>query len=339
MGKPVIKGTIEPAENDFVFSDFFIALEGVWKGPISDKDMVDLLYGFVWEPANLLNARNDPVICDPADASKLRKRKANVRTYIAEHCYDEAVERALPANFGKLVIPHLQEDKIDLLIDDLTSALKSSRCSKDFIEKTCNLATSATLTEFLIVCFQTSLTWPNELPRTKKPTKAKPDKDSRQPYDDPRTPDVPVDIDPSELPYVSALMDVYAEEDGVESMTPDELEGNERRKRHFTRQREDYYNAEFVRRCMRDSYTSEADDRFEELENEAYSGIVEVYDRDYANGRARLTNVLDRAVTLDFAKCWVRRSTDWLGNSEKKGLCHVLVNDERIKGWRDADIQ
>ena len=340
MGRLAANSSCEPAENDFVFSEFFMALKDAWKGKISDEELVNLLYGFVWEPANLLNRKGDAIYCDAATASRLRKRKANVASEIKDHCFDDAVVKSLPESFERNVVPRLQESKIDLLVEQLTDALRSSRCGKGFVEKACDMALSEPLSNFLAVCLQESFTWPNKIKVASTARKKKqPPAGARKPFDDPRSPEIPEDIKPSELPYVSALMDVYAEEDGVESMTPDELEGNERRKRHFTRQREDYYNAEFVRRCMRDSYSSEADDRFEELENEAYTGIVEVYDRDYANGRTRLTNVLDRAVTLDFAKCWVRRSTDWLGNSEKKGLCHVLVNDERIRGWRDADIQ
>jgi hypothetical protein len=340
MGRLATNSSFEPAENDFVFSVFLMALRDAWKGPTSDEELVNLLYGFVWEPADLLNRKGDVVYCDATTASRLRNRKTNVASEIKDHCFDDAVVESLPASFQKSVVPRLQESKTDLLIEQLTGALRNSRCSAAFVEKACDMAVSEPLSRFLAVCLQESLTWPNKIEAASTARKEKPlPAGARKPYDDPRSPEIPEDIKPSELPYVSALMDVYAEEDGVESLIPEDLDGNARRKRHFTRQREDYYNAEFVRRCMRDTYATEADDRFEDLENEAYTGVVEVYDRDYENGKARLSNVLDRAVTLDFAKCWIRRNTDWLGNSEKKGLCHVLVNDERIKGWCDADIQ
>lgn len=39
-------------------------------------------------------------------------------------------------------------------------------------------------------------------------------------------------------------------------------------------------------------------------------------------------------------KCWLSRDTDWVGNPQKKGVCHFLVKEGKLDGWvRDDDEQ
>lgn len=32
-------------------------------------------------------------------------------------------------------------------------------------------------------------------------------------------------------------------------------------------------------------------------------------------------------------QCWIARDTVWIGNAQKKGVCHVLVNEGKLEGW------
>lgn len=39
-------------------------------------------------------------------------------------------------------------------------------------------------------------------------------------------------------------------------------------------------------------------------------------------------------------QCVLSRKTNWIGNFQRKGVCHFLVNDGTIEGWvRDDDGQ
>jgi hypothetical protein len=71
------------------------------------------------------------------------------------------------------------------------------------------------------------------------------------------------------------------------------------------------------------------------LKDETHNGIVEVHERNYDHGYARLNAVMSQAAPVPISKC-VLRETDRIGNSDKKGACHFLVNDGRIK-WVDED--
>lgn len=143
----------------------------------------------------------------------------------------------------------------------------------------------------------------------------------------------PDEINADELPYVTELLAAYADAEGLDELSKDELESYKKYKENFQRQRKDYYAAESVRRGTRETFGETDADQFNTLKNETHDGIIEVHEKDYPHGFARLNEVMSRAAIVPISKC-VLRETDWIGNSEKKGVCHFLVNDGRIK-WVD----
>ncbi|GHV10305.1 hypothetical protein FACS1894217_15730 [Clostridia bacterium] len=145
----------------------------------------------------------------------------------------------------------------------------------------------------------------------------------------------PNEFGEDELPYVTELLAAYADAEGLDELTKDELEKYVKYKKNLQRQRKDYYAAESVRRGTREAFGDADPDQFETLKNETHDGIVEVHERDYDHGFDRLNAVMSQVALVPISKC-VLRETDWIGNSEKKGVCHFLVNDGRIK-WVDDD--
>ncbi len=74
------------------------------------------------------------------------------------------------------------------------------------------------------------------------------------------------------------------------------------------------------------------------LNIEVYDGILDTWEMSYKNGMMRLQSVLKQAAVVAIQKCWLSRETDWVGNAEKNGVCHFLVNDNKLSGWvRDDD--
>jgi hypothetical protein len=139
-----------------------------------------------------------------------------------------------------------------------------------------------------------------------------------------------------EMRYVTELLAAYAEAEGLESLTQDELAKYQKYKRNFERQRKDYYAAESVRRGTREAFGDSDPDQFDVLKEETHDGIIEVHERDYEHGLARLNAVLDKVTSVSISKCALRE-TDWIGNSERKGVCHFLVNDGRIRWVADDE--
>ncbi len=318
--------------DDFVFSTYFLALKNAWKGSIADCDLITMLYGFIADPLGLCNNKGDLITCLKDQASRIKNQTANANQKIRNYCKDSRIKESIVTDFEKMVVPKLQESKTDKLMSTLLESIKSSECSSDTKDELISLADAGDLAKFLSRSFQESLVWDNKVKQTVTPYCAPFSK-----HGGIKNTEVPEEIAEKEMPYVYALMQIYGETEKTDSFGPADLDEHSNHKTHFQRQRKDYYSAEFVRRCMRDSYADEADNQFETLENEVCDGVIDTYEADYSSGKKRLSEVLAQAARIPVDKCWASRDTDWIGNSEKKGVCHILVNDERIRGWLDED--
>ena len=137
-----------------------------------------------------------------------------------------------------------------------------------------------------------------------------------------------------ELSYIKKLMAAYGEAEGIVGFSKENLEQYDHKYgEHFKRQRKDFYAAESVRQGTRETYGETDPDQFEVLKEETYDGIIDVWEQDYVNGYIRLNMVLAQATQIRIDRCWLCRDTDWIGNSQKKGVCHILANDDSIKRW------
>jgi hypothetical protein len=72
-------------------------------------------------------------------------------------------------------------------------------------------------------------------------------------------------------------------------------------------------------------------DQFALLKDETYDGIFDVHSMDYRSGFERLLRVMAHVSSVQINKCPLSKLPEWIGNSEKKGVCHILVNDGVIR--------
>ena len=99
---------------------------------------------------------------------------------------------------------------------------------------------------------------------------------------------------------------------------------------NFREQRENYYNAESVARSVREVFLDGEDD-FNRLKDDTYDGVSVTCWNDYKNGFLRLIAVLTQASLVPLTKSYLYQNSNWIGNSERKGICHMLVNDGRLR--------
>ena len=321
-------------ENGISFASFYCALKDAWNGKVSDQELINLLFGFVTTPAEVFNRNGDPFYIDSGDASRIKTGKMDVQCVIREARQDRRVLSTIEDSFAKMVLPKLNSSKIEQLQLEVLSLVRDSACSSGMKRKMTDLAQSESLAKFLAEAFLESLAWVNSAPQDVSKRKTEP---SRKDKPLPRPP-VPSDIAPQEMPYVDALMRVYGEIEGTCSIGPSNIDSYPNHRKHFKRQRTDYYAAEALRRGLRDAYDEPDDDQFRALEDEVYDGVIDTYECEYGSGMDRLRHTLKQSVQISADKCFATRDTSWIGNSEKKGMCHILVNDERIRGWLDDDV-
>ena len=140
--------------------------------------------------------------------------------------------------------------------------------------------------------------------------------------------DVHSDIEHDEIPYITALYDAYSDKVSSQLNSIDDLK-KYNLNNHFERQRKFYYSCETIRRFVRDTFTDTND--FDILKQEVYDGIIEVYESDYNDGYERLESVMKQACVVNTTKSLLDSKLRLVGNSERKGACHMLVNDGLIK--------
>lgn len=147
----------------------------------------------------------------------------------------------------------------------------------------------------------------------------------------------PDEIEDHELGYVQELYKVYHEVTGEDYVRPADLDSQPKLKRNFNRQRKDYYSAETIRRELRDTICQDEAEGFDLLKDEMYDGVITTRDKEYDSSFQRLTAVMEHATEVPISFNLQDRLLDWVGPGEKKGVCHMLVNDERLTWMEDDD--
>lgn len=140
-----------------------------------------------------------------------------------------------------------------------------------------------------------------------------------------------------EMPYINALCEAYADkidkEISVEKIS--DLPG--RYKRDLAEQRKAFYSAESLKHSVREVF-ADGEEQFNILKEEAYEGITPTYfDDSYPSGYDRLVAVLSKITNTTLSASTLSSIVGLIGNLEKKGICHILVNDDRIKSWVNID--
>ena len=154
---------------------------------------------------------------------------------------------------------------------------------------------------------------------------------------------LPIELTPAdavnskELPCFNALCEVYAEK-VKQAVTQDTIGSLPPGLRHnYSEQQKAYYSAENVYHSMREVF-ADGEEQFEALKEDAFDGISHIYyDDTFATGYDRLIAVLNSIVNVSLSKSALTNIVGLIGNLEKKGICHILVNDEVIKSWVDLD--
>ena len=141
-------------------------------------------------------------------------------------------------------------------------------------------------------------------------------------------------IQEHELAYVAALYKAYGEAVGVEDFNESTLATYPQYDEDFFEQRVDYFAAYTVSRGVLEFNTDTMASQFDILKMEIYDGVAMTARKDFLNGYARLLAVLEQAVSASVTQYILNRSPYWISNKIKKGTCHFLVSEGRLKWVR-----
>lgn len=144
----------------------------------------------------------------------------------------------------------------------------------------------------------------------------------------PPTAGAPAEIASREARYVDQLVDVYREQDPASDLTPALLHHHPTFGAHFQRQRESFYSAEALRLHARDAVPPGT---FEALQDDVHAGVIEMADSEYESSMERLTQVLQASTQIDLS---AHALTSISRIADRKGICHQLANEDRLKWVR-----
>lgn len=145
---------------------------------------------------------------------------------------------------------------------------------------------------------------------------------------------VPEEYENEELRYIKELFITYSERLGKKINGIDDLKQFSKYLDNFQRQRKSYFAAETIRRFVRDTFTDSKE--FDVLKEEVYDGIIDTCMEEFTYGMERLNEVMKQVVRVSTKKSLLDCKMNYVGNNEKKGVCHMLVNDDKIR-WVTED--
>ena len=311
---------------EFCLAAILTMLKSALYESISDEDLMNLLIADLVVKLDLKSKSNEAYYMDKRLVSKLMNNKINVPLVLRRALSkEEASVDSIELYFGKTIIPKLIPETIDTL------CARGIECYSDYENVSSDVLLDIreshdqkNAARVLAYIFRLSLYAPNKIDKTIEKKKPATDIDRRHPIRD-------IEFsDDNNIPCLQAVIEAYRSTG--ENVGMMRVEDFPQYKGHFQRQKEAYFAAEAVRHASRDSFLDE-EDPFEDLLDESYDGVIEVWERLYENGFERMNTVLSQAVQLNMESNLISRETAWVTLRVKKGLCHILVNEGRIEGW------
>ncbi|MDK2942240.1 MAG: hypothetical protein PWP56_1753 [Acetobacterium sp.] len=292
----------------------------------------------------VLNRNGNPYTITSTMAKALWEQKKD----IPENLKIATGSLELINNIGEYFYNHIIDDLVNPLQESqmysaMVTLIRNSDLQKDQIEELMQYYESNEKDEFLGRAFLYAVSKDN-LQKDAIPFETPVDADIRtfkemikKNHKKPISIIPPDDIEDHELGYVQELYRVYHEETGEYYVRPEDLDSQPKLKKNFNRQRKDYYCAETIHRELRDTIRLDETDGFNILKDEMYDGVITTCEKDYDCSYKRLTAVMEHATAVPISHNLQERMLDWVSPGEKKGVCHMLVNDMRLTWLEDED--
>ena len=157
---------------------------------------------------------------------------------------------------------------------------------------------------------------------------------------DGETIELPIHLDESQIydfesGYISALCGAYAEALSKDKVDVYDIPSLPRKYQvNFYDQRKAYLSAESIQRSISEVY-EDGENQFDILKEDTFGGIKTTYYDDFDTGYRRLLEVLKKVSDIELSKSKLMLIKNLIGNLERLGIVHILVNDETIKSWVD----
>lgn len=311
---------------ELVYAEFHKIIKTYLAKNMSDVDVAELLLDAIIFSADLSNKTGDAFTIEKHTISKIINRVTNLPLKIKRAASFQNVIDNAPKYFEQEVVPELSNGIESKVIMEIVSIIDNDATIPLEIKQ--KLKINA-VTDKISIFLAEILLYTAKINN-------KQDKVQQQEliYKNKPLPEVkvPEKIEEHELPYVSAILEAYGDKENKHGFNREDLQDSKYAD-NFNRHRKSYFNAEYLNRKSRDAYSEEETQPFEILKEETYNGIIDTWEMDYPHGFDRLNKVMTQASNTRVDSCLLSRETIWITNDVKKGVCHILVNENAIKGW------
>jgi hypothetical protein len=258
--------------------------------------------------------------------------KPEVHPKIKEIAARDETRRLVGDFFAVNIIPNIINDALEIVVDSVDAIVQSDKSLGNHKAKALREASKRNNpADFLARAFLLAITVGTN--KVVVETAVKPTREGQQL--DVMTP--PEEVALIEMMYVTKCMEAYGSAAHLTEFSEELLPDYPNYRRHFSRQRKDFYIAESVRRNTRDVYEESEPDHFNALMKDVHSGIIEKYEEDYDDGYKRMSAVLQKATETGIGATWLNERYEGVINDTKKGVCHILANEDTIKSWVEID--
>ena len=325
--------------NSLCFGTFARIVQSAIQKPDSNQAVAELLLGLITDKA--LDGQLSPDYSTSAKKiSRLFNFKDDVHGDIIALASTEKIIETMPESFVSKVVPCLKPTQIEDMKESLRRLIDGDMSiapnkKKDLL----SLVDKDDLSCFLSEVYLYALNRSNKAAVGKYDMEVAaeiaPDDIALlnkiySKYPRPREMVVPNEPTDEELAYITQLLEAYAEAAGVPELSRSALSGYPKYNNDLRQRRKEYYAAETIRRGTREVFKESDADQFELLKEETYDGIFDIHSQDYKSGYDRLLKVMTQVSSIQINKCSLSKLPEWIGNKEKKGVCHILANDGRI---------
>ena len=142
---------------------------------------------------------------------------------------------------------------------------------------------------------------------------------------------IPAVVTSTEQAYIEELLRAYGDAEGIANFTKNELQNHTEYLEDFEDRRIDYYAAVSVERGVMELDANNLSNQFDVLKEETLDGVKDTSRKSYPNGYEKILSVMEQASTLTFENYLLSKSPYWINSKIKKGVCHHLVNDGKLK--------
>jgi ABC-3C protein len=133
---------------------------------------------------------------------------------------------------------------------------------------------------------------------------------------------------PKETRYIEQLLEAYSDYAQEQIDSIEALDSKPQLSKHLKRQRVYFFSADALEQFSRD-ISQNAEAHFDSFKNEIYSAVIETCEDEHDNGFERVKATLTASVNCSLDGNNILKTE--LKIDDKKGVCHHLVNENKLK--------